>query len=141
MNFRKRLNIPQSSFQMAPMIDIMFLLLIFFMVAAVYAQWEKKIGIDVPTAQSFDDNPRIPGEIIINIEDDGVIYVNNTQMSIARLENLLANVAQDYRDQPIIIRADGTTDHQDVMAVLDVCRTAGIWNVAFAVLPKAQNQP
>lgn len=137
MNFRKRLNIPQGSFQMAPMIDIMFLLLIFFMVAAVYAQWEKKIGIDVPTAQSYEQSARIPGEIIINLEADGAIYVNNTKMSIDRLENLLTNVAQDYRDQPIIIRADGESKHRDVLAVLDVCRTVGIWNVAYAVLPEA----
>ncbi len=139
MNFRKRLNMPQQSFQMAPMIDIMFLLLIFFMVAAVYAQWEKKVGIDVPTAKTFEQSSRAPGEIIINLDADGTIFVNDTQMEIARLQGLLKNVAQDYRDQPIIIRADGNTDHRDVMTVLDTCRTVGIWNVAFAVLPATEN--
>ncbi len=136
MNFRK--NMPQTGpgFQMAPMIDILFLLLIFFMAAAIYAQWETRIDVTVPTAKSGERAARRAGEIIVNINTEGLIYVNDVQMPLPRLESLLAQVAAEFRDQPIIIRADAKTPHENVMQVLDICRQVDIWNVAFATLPE-----
>ena len=136
MNFKKRLTDQQAGFQMAPMIDIMFLLLIFFMAATIYAQWERKIGITVPTADSAVRGARQAGEIIINVDADGEIVVNNVTMTLQRLESLLAQVAETYRDQPVIIRADAKTDHENVIAVLDICAKVDIRNVAFAALSK-----
>ncbi len=138
MNFRKNNHSPQVGFQMAPMIDVVFLLLIFFMAAAVYAHWEKKIGITVPTSQTYDAQPRVAGEIIVNIERDGRFFIGDTEVGAERLAGLLRNVAEEYRDQPIIIRADRKTEHAKVMQALDICRIAGIWNIAFAVLPNQQ---
>mgnify|MGYP006303854153 CR=1 FL=1 len=136
MNFRKSMPPPHTGFQMAPMIDIMFLLLVFFMAAAIYAQWETKMDISVPAAQSGIRADRKPGEIIVNIDEEGRIYVNDTELSREALQNRLSRVAELYRDQPVIIRADAKTDHEYVMAVLDSCRVARIWNIAFATLPK-----
>ena len=138
MNFRKNLQPPQVGFQVIPLIDIMFLCLIFFMVSAAVAKWEAKIGITVPTAVSGERNARQAGEIIINIDADGAIFVNNMEMSEERLEGVLREIAQEYKDQPVIIRADGQTRHERVIAVLDICRRVDIWNVAFATLPKKQ---
>ncbi len=135
MNFKKRFAASQGTFQMAPMIDVMFLLLIFFMVASILAQWETKVGITVPTADTGVRSGRTPGEIIINIDKNGRIFINNAQMDLKRLEALLAKVAQTYEAQPVIIRADGATHHDRVIAVLDICRKVDIWNVSFATLP------
>ncbi len=134
MNFRKHISMPQTGFQMAPMIDIVFLLLIFFMTAMVYAQWEAKVGITVPTSQTAVRAARMPGEVIINLDAEGRIFVNDAEMSPARLEQLLGKVAGVFRDQPVIIRADAKTRHESVIAVLDVCRKVDIWNIAFATL-------
>lgn len=134
MNFRKNQPTPQVTFQMAPMIDVMFLLLIFFMVVSVYAQWETKVGITLPTADSGMRIGRTEGEIIINVDKDGRIFVNDAEMALGHLESLLAKVAATYKAQPVIIRADGATRHDKVVAVLDVCRKVDIWNVAFATL-------
>lgn len=136
MNFRKNMQSPQSGFQMAPMIDIMFLLLIFFMAAAIYAQWETKMDITVPTASSGVRADRQRGEIILNVDRDGTIVVNGVDLSLETLQAQLNQVAQLYRDQAVIVRADGKTPHETVMGVLDTCRTAGIWNIAFATLPE-----
>ena len=73
MNFRKNMQSNSPGFQMAPMIDIVFLLLIFFMVATIYAQWESKIGITVPIAETGEQTGRTPGEIIINIDNTGAV--------------------------------------------------------------------
>jgi len=136
MNFRKKNPPTQTGFQMAPMIDIMFLLLIFFMTAAVYAQWEKKIGIKVPVTQTYDAGMRSEGEIIINIEADGGIFIGTAKITEQRLYNLLSDAAPEYQNQPIIIRADAETKHRDVMKIMDICRKVGIWNISFAVLPE-----
>lgn len=134
MNFRKRFSTPQAGFQMAPMVDIMFLLLIFFMAATIFAQWETKVGITVPTADTGVRADRRPGEIIVNLDAEGRMYVNNVEISIERLKGLLAQVAETFGDQPIIIRADAKTRHEAVIGVLDVCRQVDIWNVAFATI-------
>ncbi|MCF7853815.1 MAG: biopolymer transporter ExbD [Candidatus Pacebacteria bacterium] len=136
MNFRKNLAGSQQGFQMAPMIDIMFLLLIFFMAAAIYAQWETRMDVTVPTAKSGERLTRQPGEIIINLDEQGDIYINEVKMDLDRLRSLLARVSEQYRDQPVIIRADRKTPHEHVMHVLDTCREVDIWNVAFAALPE-----
>lgn len=138
MNFRKRLSNQQIGFQIAPMVDIMFLLLIFFMAATIFAQWETKIGITVPTADSGYRGARQAGEIIINLDADGVIVVNSVEMSAERLADLLAQVAETFRDQPVIVRADAKTHHEKVIEILDICRRVDIWNVAFATLPSKE---
>ena len=135
MDFRKRYNREQITFQMAPMVDIMFLLLILFMSANIFSQWETKIGITVPTADTGTRGVRHPGEVIVNIDREGLIYVNSVAMKPERLRALLKQVADAFRDQPVIIRADRKTSHEDVVRVLDICRQVDIWNVAFASLP------
>jgi biopolymer transport protein ExbD len=140
MRFRKHQPLQQEGFQIAPMIDIVFLLLIFFMAASIYAQWETKVGITVPTADSGISGTRQPGEIIINIDSEGRIFVNDFQVSQDRLMSLLGKVAETFRDQPVIIRADRDSRHKDVMAVLDICRQVDVWNVAFAALPGQEDE-
>lgn len=135
MNFRKKLIVPSVGFQIAPMVDIMLQALIFFMVIAMMARYETKITVTVPTADTGVRAARQAGEIIINIDQDGRIFINNVEMSTARLASLLSQVAKEFQDQPVIIRADALTRHEKVIGVLDICRQVDIWNIAFATIP------
>lgn len=137
MNFRNQFRETSQGFPMAPMIDVMFCLLIFFITALVYAQWEHKIGIEVPTAETGDEAGRNQGEIIINLDADGKIFVNSAELSPLRLEGVLERIARTFKGQPVIIRADRSTDYEKVVAVLDICRKVDIYNVSFATLPAA----
>lgn len=143
MNFRKDFDMSGPGFQMAPMIDVVFLLLIFFMVASIYAQWETKLDITVPTAQTGKQNTRSPGEIIINLDAEGRIFINSQEMTPEELQTLLSRIAITFKGHPIIIRADRTTDYEVVIQVLDICRKVDIWNIYFATLPpeKADDKP
>ena len=140
MNFRKEFSANNPGFQMAPMIDIMFLLLIFFMVATIYAQWETKIGINVPSADTGIQTGRTPGEVIINLDKEGIIFINSVEMEPDRLHKLLAQIAQTFKGQPVIIRADKKTEYDAVIKVLDICRRVDIWNISFATLPQENEQ-
>ena len=128
-----------SGFQMAPMVDIMFLLLIFFMVSAVYVQWETRVDVTVPTADTGVRATRQAGEIIVNVDETGNYFINEVQMAPDRLRSVLAQVSEQFPNQPVIIRADSQTPHQYVVGVLDICRQVDIWNIAFATLPDKES--
>lgn len=138
MNFRKAFQEQDDGIQMAPMIDIMFLLVIFLMVAWVYATWETKMEVVVPTAETSIPATRTPVELIVNIDKAGAFFVNNTEVDAPRLEHLLRQISV-WEGHPVIIRADKQTDYEAVIKVLDICRSVDIWNVSFATLPPSDN--
>lgn len=140
MNFKKQIRENNFGFQIIPMIDILFLLLIFFITTSIYAQWETKTSIKVPTSKTGKYIPRYPGEVIINIDAEGRIYMNLVQYSMERFTQLLTELSKTYPDQPVVIRADRSTKYESVIAVLDLCKSVDIANIAFATLPPMEPQ-
>ncbi len=132
MNFRDRAKPQQSGFQLAPMIDVVFLLLIFFIVTWNFARWETEIDVTVPTAKEGAETRRSIGEIIINVRADGGILVNRQELTTDQLYGKLQRIAELYPDQAIILRGDREASYDAIVQVLDICRKAEIWNVAFA---------
>ena len=132
MNFRGKSKPVNAEFQLAPMIDIMFLLLCFFIASQIYAQWESEIDIKLPTAQTGEIPNRLPSEIIVNVRADGTTIVNQRQLEREGLESLLTDIVNLYPGQPVLIRADKATAYEHVIGVLDLCRQADIWNISFA---------
>ena len=114
------------------MIDIMFLLLCFFIAAQIYAQWESEIDIKLPTADTGEVPDRLPSEIIVNVRSNGTMVVNQRQLDQNGLSDLLGRIVDLYPGQPILIRADKKTDYEHVIGVLDICRKVDIWNISFA---------
>lgn len=142
MNFKKNIRDTGLGFQLAPMVDILFLMLIFFITASIYAQWETKMEIKVPTAKTGDYSPRFPGEVIVNVDKNGKLSMNLIEYSPDRLASLLSELAKTYPEQPVIIRADLLTPYEHVIRVLDICRTVDIANISFATISeeKARKQ-
>ena len=124
----------RPSIQIAPLIDIVFLTLIFFMVLSIFQQLESEISISVPKAKESKEIVRSPGEIIINIMKDGAVIVNQKRLGYEELEEMLKRISTLFPNQPVIIRADEKTYHKFVVKVLDACASADIWNVSFATL-------
>lgn len=135
MNFTSRIQEEETGIPLAPMIDIVFLLLIFFITTSVFAKLENEISITVPSAESAEPSKRQLGELIINLRADGTIIVNQRQVSAGDLKLLLSRVAETFPDQSVIIRGDRLTDLEDAILILDTCAQAGVWNVSFAALP------
>lgn len=132
MNFRKQLKPGTVGFQLAPMIDVVFLLLCFFITSQLFAQWETEIEITLPTAETGQAPQRLPGEIIVNIRADGELVVNARPLPPEQLAEMLERVAGLFPGQPVLIRADRLTAYDHVIQVLDICRQADIWNISFA---------
>lgn len=119
-------------FQMTPLIDIMFLNLVFFMALFVYFQFETELNISVPKAKESTDVQRAAGEIVINVMKDGSVIVNQKTLTLPELGGLLKKTAEWYPGQAVILRADQRTYHENVIRVLDECAKAKIWNISFA---------
>ena len=138
MNFRRNIRQTDTGFQMAPMIDMMFLLLIFMMVSLVTAQFENTLSLTIPTADNSEKKVRTSiNEIIINIDKDGRMYINQLEVSKTKLNTILMHLTAELKlvGNPIIIRPDRETPTWAVMQVLDICKGNDIFNIFFAVSP------
>ena len=118
--------------QLAPMIDIVFLLLIFFIVTWQYTRSETELSVSVPTAEEGVQKDRSRGEIIINILADGSIKVEGGGVNLLQLRDKLTAVAKQFKNQPVRIRGDGNVNYQRIVEVIDTCQKSGIWNISFA---------
>jgi biopolymer transport protein ExbD len=141
MNFRRQAPDSGPGFQMAPMIDVVFLLLLFWMVTSIYAQWERKIDLKVPTAETGAQQIKQGQELIINIDSAGIISINNNELTLEALESVLDKIAGQQKGHPVIIRADRVTHFQAVISVLDICRKTGVYNISFANLAAGDTPP
>jgi len=131
MKFSNRQPEP-ANMQLAPMIDIVFLLLIFFIVTWQFTKSETELSVSVPTAQEGADPERQSGEIVINILTDGTIRVEGATVDLEQLLAKLAPIAAAFENQPVRIRGDGGVEYQRIVEVIDTCQKAGIWNISFA---------
>ena len=125
---------PTPKVSMAPLIDIVFITLIFYMTLSIFYQLETELSISVPKSEQSQESERSPGEIIINISSEGQITVNQRVLTPSKLEVMLRQLSSLYPNQPVIIRADKQTRHESVVKALDACAAADIWNIAFATL-------
>lgn len=137
MRFGRQLQEEAQTIQMAPLLDIVFLTLVFFMVTSVYATLESEVDITLPTADSAVQSERGQGEIFINLRADGVIVVNDREMGLEELQEVLGRVAEYFPGGAVIVRGDRNAVLGRAIEILDCCRKADIQNVAFAALQPA----
>lgn len=137
MKIRNKFREEGESIQLAPLLDIVFIILLFFMIVTAYSSIESEVDIMLPTADSSVQTERTQGEIFINLKQDGTIVVNDRAMDIAELQQVLDRVAEYFPGGAVVIRGDNEAMLGRAIAVLDCCRKADIQNVSFAVVANA----
>ena len=105
MNFRRKPSRTAAAVQMSSLMDVIFLLLCFFVTTSVFSQWETEISISLPTAKSATVPGRMPGEIILNLDKDGTVSVNGQPLTLAEVTERLSRIAKLYP-------GDGDYDNQ-----------------------------
>lgn len=131
MNFRHRRK-RELELSMTPMIDVVFLLLIFFMVTTSFNR-ETELKISLPEANGSEVTDKKSLRLIIDAK--GLFYVNQKQLVNQKLSTLKAALRQaagDTRNQPFVIHADGKSPHQSVISALDVAGDLGFKHITFA---------
>ena len=114
------------------MIDILLLLLSFFIISFQYSRSETELKVSVPTAQEGAEPERQRGEIIINVLANGTLRVEGSTVDLIQLKDKLSAIAKQYKNQPVRIRGDGNVAYQRIVEVIDTCQKAGVWNISFA---------
>jgi biopolymer transport protein ExbD len=126
----------QPSLNLTPMIDIVFLLIIFFMVGTRFSElseMEKQLPIQVPEVTSAQALTAPPRQKIIHVTKDGQIHFEDRVVSLEGLMSRLVEAKQNYRKQGVVIRGDAASAHQSVVSVINACREADILDVAVSV--------
>lgn len=127
-------------FQIAPMVDVVFVLLLFFMASAGSQIIEKELNINLPSGRSNDNSNSIPSTpIIIDIFPDGKVQMNNrvydspTSKELPELRAWLKDTVQKFGGKdPVIIRPDPMTKHERIMDVLNAASAAGVSKLSFS---------
>ena len=132
MNFRKKTRGRAQGLQMTALMDVIFLLLCFFVTTSVFSQWESEIAITLPSAKSATVPGRMPGEIILNVSAKGAVTVNGQTLTLGELTKRLSRLSKLYPGQPVVIRADKATSYESLVGVIDACRSADVWNFSLA---------
>jgi biopolymer transport protein ExbD len=125
----------ELGFNMTPMIDVVFLLIIFFLVSSHLARQEVQMPLPLPTASSgerpIDTATR---RVTINVLSDGRLMLAGKPVEAGQLrERLDEALRESGGDIEVRIRSDRTVAYQHVEPILLACARTGIWNVAFAV--------
>jgi biopolymer transport protein ExbD len=132
MRFRRREGPHVLGFQIAPMVDILLVLLCFFIVTWSFARKEMELDVKVPVAESAHESTSVMNQTVLNVRNDGVVIWNRKEIALQDLLTKLKRLAELTPDYAIILRGDRDAAYKHIVAVLDICRAANIWNVAFA---------
>ncbi|MCH2129234.1 MAG: biopolymer transporter ExbD [Pirellulaceae bacterium] len=123
----------QPTLNMTPMIDIVFLLIIFFMVGTKFTELERKIGLKVPSVNNSGALTAAPEKKVINVHADGEISFRGNQVNIDDLITMLEAAREEYQDLGVLVRGDAEGPFQNVATVLNACRIAGISEMGISV--------
>ncbi len=118
-----------------PMVDIVFNLLIFFMVSTQFVDDERKVDLSLPDVGGAAGLSEVPRSRTINVFKDGSITLDSQPVNVTQLRSLLAAAHRQYEGLQVTIRGDGAAPYQAVASAMTACRQAGIAEMGIAVSP------
>jgi biopolymer transport protein ExbD len=123
--------------QMTPLIDVVFLLITFFMVVTEIARQDQIEGLELPDAESAVRDEKIK-RLTICVLRDGAYLVGGQRRSLEEVRDILIIHARLSRDVPVLIKADRRARYKYVRDLMKICvdRNIRIWRIAFAILPE-----
>ena len=132
----------EVGFNMTPMIDVVFQLIIFFLVSSHLAKQEVQFKLPLPTAQSgIKETPSEKPRLTVNVLADGTLLLAGRQVTADELRTRLTERQKDLgKDLEVRIRGDRSTAYKHVEPVMLSCARAGIWNVSYSVFRKEDSR-
>jgi len=115
------------------LIDVLFLLIMFFMVGTKFAQFEKKIKLEVPTVSDGKALSAAPEKRVVNVFRTGQVTLDGEAVNLKELTTRLTSARSQYKDLGVLVRGDAEGNFQTVAGVLNACHQAGINRLAVAV--------
>jgi biopolymer transport protein ExbD len=123
----------QPTLNLTSMLDVTFMLLIFFLVGTKFAEMERDIQLHVPAVAENAALTEAPAKRVVNVYPDGQITLDREPVTLEQMRERLAAARRQYADLGVLVRGDGAADFQTVANVLNECKRAGISELAIAV--------
>ena len=118
----------RGALPLAALVDVLFLLLIFFMTTSIFREQETQIEVDLaPAATATADNR--PTHTTVTINRDGEVFLSNQPVSLEALRERLTRLAQSYPNEVIVVRGDKDSNLGPTVRVIDIARQAGLAEV------------
>lgn len=116
-----------GSLSITPLIDIVFLLLIFFLVSSRFAEEERELDLNLPSVSESLPATAKPLEIVINVDAEGRYYIDGAFRQVEQIEQILRRAqTNNPLTQTVVIRADKSTEWEKVAIAMGICKKAGI---------------
>jgi biopolymer transport protein ExbD len=127
---------PDAKLDMTPMIDVVFQLIIFFVVTAAMQNKAMETNVRMALAPFGPvEKVKDPRTVMVDVIADGTIQIMKTRISEGQLLTILNNARKTSgQSTPVVIRGDLTTKHEAIKRVMDICGKAGLWKIRFAAL-------
>lgn len=109
-----------------PMVDVLFNLLVFFLLATTVAQVELQMNIALPVAKSGAPVSTMLRDLVINVDSQGAIIVNGRVSSPQQLQEFVTSAVAANPAQKVTVRGDRAASYASIVTVLDICKGAGI---------------
>jgi biopolymer transport protein ExbD len=123
----------EPTLNLTAMLDVMFLLIIFFMLGTRFIDDERKIGLRVPDVVDRGALAAAPARREVNVFRDGTITLDKAPVTLDQLTARLAAARRQYNDLGVLVRGDASGQFQNVAAVLTACKQAGIQELGITV--------
>ena len=125
------------SFNVTSLVDIVFLLIICFLVASHFARSDAVEAVDLPLASKLDEDNETPNRIVVTVLADRTMHMAGRSIEIGHLESAILGASQD-KSKPleVRIRADRTATYAEIEPILLACAKFGVTQVGFNALPK-----
>lgn len=127
--FRKRDFSPPASLDLTPLVDVVFLLVIFFMVTSTFIK-NPGIGVNLPSSKAADSVPK--KDIIITIDKDGRVYIGDTEMSFSEVGAYIKRVVTKNPSRTVVLRGDKTIPYAKLIEIMDIVKLAGVNRLSLA---------
>ena len=125
-----------SSINLTPLIDIIFLLIIFFMVGSRFTELnepEKQIALNVPQVTNAKALTNAPRHRVINVFKDGTVQLDDKTVSLDELKQRLSNATAQYSGLSVVVRSDAKSYHENFARVVTACRDANVTQLNMSV--------
>lgn len=128
---------PGMRFNITPLIDVVFLLVIFFLVTAHFAQNEQVEAVELPRASEGADAAESARRMIVSVTRDGLLFVKGRQITAAEFEGLLQeNAGGRTADYELRIRSDQLATYEQIEPLVFAALRVGVTKIGFAVMEK-----
>ena len=126
MRIRRKSENDETIINITSLLDVMFILIIFFLATSTLQREEHDIKVNLPSRSESGSLSAVSKTLVINVRKDGSYYLQNTVKNLEEMKKLVEDAAQQNPQQKVLIRGDREALHGYVAAAVGVCKTSGI---------------